>query len=258
MLTARLFGTLALQLEEQSLAQLVTGRTAALLTYLAVTRQPQPRSHLADIFWDNVAEQKARSNLRYTLRNLRKIVGDYVVVNGETVAFNHDLPHWIDVTVFADVMATSPTLAARVLEPSILQESLNLYAGEFLAGFQIDNAPAFERWQLAQRRHLHDLFIQGLQLRTQQHLAEGAYEEGLAVNEHLLTLEPWREEIHRQRMLLLAHNGQRSARTQTIHALLPDIGRRIGCTAYGKDHCTLRTDQVRRLVGRPTSRQAST
>ncbi len=64
---------------------------------------------------------------------------------------------------------------------------------------------------MAQRRHLQDLIVLGLQLRTQQQLAQGEYTAALAINHYLLTLEPWREETHRQRMLLFAHSGQRSA-----------------------------------------------
>ena len=214
MLTTRLLGSLEFQMAGQSLAQQVTGRTAALLIYLAVTRQPQPRTHLATLLWDNVSEQQARSNLRYRLRNLRKVVGDYVVVSGETIAFNQELPHWVDVTAFTRHLATTPTAAAHDIERTILQESLNLYTGEFLAGFQVEDAPSFERWMLAQRRHLHDLFIRGLQLRTQEHLARGEYTEGLELNRYLLTLEPWREEVHQQRMLLFAYSGQRSAALQ--------------------------------------------
>ena len=214
MLTVRLFGTPTFHLENQSLALLVTGRAAALLSYLAVTRQPQPRALLTDLLWEDVAEQQARTNLRYLLSHLRKTVGDYVVAQGETVAFNQDLPHWVDVNAFSTYMHTAATPAPTAVEPEILQELLNLYTGEFLTGFPTEGVPIFERWMLAQRRHLHDLLVQGLRLRTQQHLTQGEYTEGLAINHYLLTLEPWREEAHRQRMLLLAHSGQRSAALQ--------------------------------------------
>jgi DNA-binding SARP family transcriptional activator len=218
MLTISLLGTPAFQLDNQSLSHLITGKSAALLIYLAVTRQPQPRTLLADILWDNVAEPQAKTNLRYRLSDLRKVVGDYVVAQGETVSFNQELPHWVDVTAFTTYLTTAAPLAAPLaaptVEPGILAELLKLYTGEFLAGFQIEDGSIFERWMLAQRRHLHDLLVQGLQLRTQQHLAQGAHAEGLALNHYLLTLEPWREEAHRQRMLLLAHSGQRSAALQ--------------------------------------------
>jgi DNA-binding SARP family transcriptional activator len=214
MLTVRLFGTPTFLLDNRSFSHLIAGRATALLAYLAVTRQQQPRTLLADLLWENIGEQQARTNLRYLLSNLRKVVGDYVVAQGESVAFNQDLPHWLDVTAFTTYMGAIGPSTAATIEPEILQELLNLYAGEFLAGFQAEGAPIFDRWMLTQRRHLHDLLVQGLRLRTQQHLDHGEYAEGLAINHYLLTLEPWREEAHRQRMLLLAYSDQRSAALQ--------------------------------------------
>ncbi len=211
MLTIKLLGPPFFSIEDKLLSSVITGRVAALFIYLIVTRQPQPRSTLANLFWNSGSEQESRSNFRYLLRDLRKIVGEYVVVNGESVAFNQDLPHWVDVTTFVTHLNVPSIYSNDASHITILQELLNLYTGEFLAGFQLDNAPIFDEWMHSQRRYLQDLVIQGLQSRAQQHLAQGEYEQGLTVNRYLLTLEPWREEVHRQRMLLFARMGQRTA-----------------------------------------------
>lgn len=219
MLTVRLLGTPSFQVKNQALSHLITGRAAALLTYLIITQQPHSRSQLADLLWTDVSEQQAKTNLRYRLSDLRKVVGDYVIANNETVTFNEELPYWVDVTAFATYMRTV-TVAAVVtpttptVEPDLLQELINLYTGEFLSGFQLEDAPIFESWMQAQRHYLHDLRVKGLQLRTQQHLMQGDYIAGLALNQDLLTLEPWREEVHRQRMVLFALSGQRNAALQ--------------------------------------------
>ncbi|MCB9147730.1 MAG: NACHT domain-containing protein [Caldilineaceae bacterium] len=166
---------------------------------------------MADLLWYGQSEQKSKANLRYQLRDLRKIIGDYLVVDAQTVAFNRDLPHWIDTTSFMTYLAPSLHATTAPVELTILQELLNLYTGEFMAGFHIQDAPNFERWMLVQRRHFHDVMIYGLQLAAQQHLELGDYAAGLELNQYLLTSEPWREEAHRQRMILLAASGQRSA-----------------------------------------------
>jgi DNA-binding SARP family transcriptional activator len=214
MLTVSLLGTPRFILHQQPITHLVTGRAGALLLYLALTGQPQPRTHLVELLWENQSEQQAKANLRYRLSDLRKVVGDYIVATGETVAFNQDLPHWVDVTVFTTYLTTVTAPTASMIEPTILEELLKFYRGEFLTGFLIENAPVFERWLHLQRRYLHDLLVQGLHLRAEQHLAQGDYVAGLARNHDLLTLEPWREEAHQQRMLLLAHSDQRNAALQ--------------------------------------------
>lgn len=219
MLTINLLGSPTFVLHNQSISHLLGGRAAALLIYLAVTRQPQPRLQIIDLLWEENPEHQAKANLRYRLSDLRKVVGDYIIASGDTLAFNQELPHWVDVTVFTTymsqaIMTTDTASATSGGEPGILQELLTLYTGEFLAGFLVDKAMAFDHWMMAQRRHLHDLLIRGLQIRTQQHLTQGEYAEGLVLNHQLLTLEPWREEAHQQRMVLLAHSGQRNAALQ--------------------------------------------
>lgn len=211
MLKARFFGTPQISFGTDSEILTLTGRVQALFAYLCVTRQPQDRNKLADLLWDHQSDQEAKSNLRYVLRDLRKVIGDYLLVDGQMVAFNFDLPHWFDVTPFTTYLAPSMRTAPIRPELAILQELLNLYTGDFLAGFYVQDAMTFERWMLAQRRHFHDAMVYGLQLATEEHLALEDYEAGLALNQYLLTLEPWREEAHRQRMLLLAASGQRSA-----------------------------------------------
>lgn len=210
MLTIRLLGTIDYRLNGESVPSLTTGRPAALMAFLCITSQPQHRTTIAHLLWDSATEQQARSNLRYALRDLRRAVGDYVIVDGEHVAFNQNLPHWIDCTTFTEHLKALAKSSAKD-DSALLPELLNLYVGDFLADFQIGDAMAFDDWVIAQRRRIHDLFVQGLHLRIQEQLNTGEYAAGLALNQYLLDLEPWREEAHRQRMILFAHSNQRSA-----------------------------------------------
>lgn len=211
MLKARFLGTPYVEFGADSAQIALSGRELALFTYLCIARKPTNRLTVADLLWDNQSERQAKTNLRYTLRGLRKAIGDYLFVDGQTIAFNWDLPYWFDVASLTTYLAPTRRAPSAAIEPVILHEVLNLYTGEFLAGFHVQDAPGFEQWMLAQRRHLHDLMIYGLQLATQHHLEQGDYDAGLALNHYFLTLEPWREEVHRQRMYLLAASGQRSA-----------------------------------------------
>ena len=211
MLRARFLGIPHITLGTDAQEMPLSGRELALFTYLCVTRQPHSRGILADLLWQDLSEQEAKNNLRYPLRNLRKVIGDYLLVDSQTVGIHPDLPHWFDTTILTTYLVPNGSSPTTEVEPLILQELLDLYTGEFLTGFQIQNAMNFDSWLVAQRQHFHDLLIHGLQLSTQQHTAAGEYDVGLAINRYLLTLEPWREEAHRQRMILLAASGQRSA-----------------------------------------------
>lgn len=213
MLDARLFGQPKFRMNGLALEGFATGRPAALLVYLMVTGQPQSRATLVELLWDADSEQKARNNLRYVLRDLRKIVGDYLEVAGEMLAFNQNLPHWVDSAVFTTHLRRITT-GGQAAGPESLAELLDLYKGEFLDGFQVADAPFFDDWLTTQRRYMHDLYIQALHMRIHHLLATADYASGLELNRHLLALEPWREEIHCQQMLLLAHLNQRGAALQ--------------------------------------------
>ncbi|MEZ4736036.1 MAG: BTAD domain-containing putative transcriptional regulator [Caldilineaceae bacterium] len=205
MLKAIFFGTPQIQSNYNTLSGVLTGRTLALFTYLAMADQPQERGRLADLLWTDVGEQQARQNLRYVLYDLRKLVGEYLVVTRSTLAFNHQKIHWIDAKVLTTYLANVQTTA----DPALLQSVLQLYQDEFLAGFYIQNAPGFEAWLVQQRQQLHHQVIQALLLLSEQCLAQGDYTTGLTATRRLLQLEPWQEAAHRHQMRFLVYHGQR-------------------------------------------------
>ena len=92
-----------------------------------------------------------------------------------------------------------------------MQEAAALYTGDFLAGFFVRDAPAFEEWMLAQRARYRELALHALHTLAQRHLDAGQYERAIGDAARLLAFDPWREESHRQLMLALARTGQRSA-----------------------------------------------
>lgn len=207
MLKAIFFGVPQIYYNHDALTGALSGRCLALFAYLALTNQPQDRGILADLLWSEIGEQQARQNLRYVLYDLRKIVGDYLIVTRNTIAFDRQIAHWIDANIFADYLATKETVA----EPALLQDLLHLYQDELLAGFVIQNAPGFEEW-LTQQRHIFRQQATKALLRLSNHyLSQGEYSAGLVVTQRLLQLEPWQEEAHRNQMCLLVFSGQRLA-----------------------------------------------
>ena len=62
-------GGFTLMLDGQPVADLVSRKAAALLVYLACTRQPQPRDVLADLLWDDATQEQALGNLRVVLNS---------------------------------------------------------------------------------------------------------------------------------------------------------------------------------------------
>lgn len=207
MLRMVLFGVPHIYIGTNDLSKVITGRSLALLVYLAVTGKAQDRTILADLLWDNLPEAQAKKNLRYVLYDLRQAIGDHLLVSRQTIAFQRKGHYWLDVEIFSAYLHAEEPKA----NVELYKEVLELHQGEFLDGFYIQDAPIFEEWLAARRRQLHTQAVHGLHLLAQEYLVQRNYEVGLQLTQRLLTLEPWNEEAHRQQMRLLAYSGRRSA-----------------------------------------------
>lgn len=201
-------------LDNQPLTGFATNKARALLFYLAVNARAengQPtqysRDALAALLWGEMTETQAKQNLRTILPELRRVVGDHLRIERQTVAFDPTLPYWLDVEEVRRLLSPgfpTPDLAARLA-------AVDLYRGEFLSDFYIQNAPDFEAWQLQQREQLHRLLVEALTGIVRELIDRADYSPALAANRRLLGLEPWSEPVHRNQMWLLAQTGERSA-----------------------------------------------
>jgi len=189
----------------------ISAKVQALLCYLAVTGRPHSRQALAGLLWGKRPEAAARMNLRKALSNLRRLVGPHLRITRHTVAFNREAPYWMDVESFEAEVAKGLPAEGRDLEPASLQRAVDLYRGDFLAGFSVRDAPAFEEWAVVERERLWELAVQALEQLAAYHMARGEHRQAIEYTRRLLALDPWREEAHRQLMLLLAHSGRREA-----------------------------------------------
>jgi predicted ATPase/DNA-binding SARP family transcriptional activator len=195
-----------LKRDGQSLTDLLPVKGQALLIYLAVTGQTHSRSALAGLLWGDMPEEVARSNLRLTLSRLRGPLDDYLTVTRQSVSFNFDQPHWVDAAHFE-----THALTPQHSQLDHVKTAVDLYQGDFLADFQVPNAPEFETWTLLERERLRQLAVKALFFLAQEAQQTGALVEGIEVTRRILTLEPWLEEAHQQLIWLLARSGQRGA-----------------------------------------------
>ena len=209
-LEIRLLGGLQIKQNGLTVAGFMSSKVPALLAYLAVTGRPHQRDALAGLLWGEMPDDAAANNLRQALTNLRKLAEPHLLITRETVAFNPDAAHFLDVVGFRNLLRLSggQPIAQRI---GLLREALALYRGDFLEGFYVRDAPDFEDWALVQRVQLRELALHGWDKLTELLLNIGDYPGAVDAAGRLLAMDPWREEAHRQRMMALARSGQRSA-----------------------------------------------
>ncbi len=222
-----LLGGLQVRYDGAVVGNFISSKAPALLAYLAVTGRPHQREALAGLLWGEMADAAAANNLRQILSNLRKLLDPYLVINRDTVAFNRDLPYLLDTEAFAELLHRRRGQPADQ-RAELLHQALALYQGEFLHGFYVRDAPDFEEWALVERVRLRNQALTSLDALTQLLIARGDYHDAADTANRLLALDPWREETHRQLMLLHARMSHWSAALAQYDACRRTLEQELG------------------------------
>ncbi|MBN1666511.1 MAG: tetratricopeptide repeat protein [Anaerolineales bacterium] len=213
-LDMRFLGGCEIQRTNGSL-HLESNKTRALLVYLVINPGLHQRQHLMGLLWAEFPERNARRNLRHALWNLRRALAfledpEPIVIDGDTVAFKPRPDIFWDVKGFE-----LPVTRIRALQeqPDLaeMDAAVKQYRGDFLAGFDVPGAPAFDEWALVERERLRTLMLSALQWLADSYAAQGEPQLALQPARRWLALAPWQELAHRQVMRLLAASHQRQA-----------------------------------------------
>ncbi|HEY0671710.1 MAG TPA: BTAD domain-containing putative transcriptional regulator [Longimicrobiales bacterium] len=110
----------------------------ALLIFLAAARPRgfHSRDTLLGLFWPEADDAAARNALRQALHYLRRSLGD------DALASRSDRDVGVDTTrIWCDAVAFD-----LAIEEKRFSDALELYRGDFLPGFFVEEAPEIERW----------------------------------------------------------------------------------------------------------------
>lgn len=236
-----LLGSFQATLDGAPLNGIRSDKTRALLAYLAVeSGRAHNRGALSALLWGESSEAAARASLRSSLSNLRQRLirqltadGDKPILNitRHSVRFDIDLDTcWLDVAEFDALLNACHTHSHQELAHcpvciARLEQAVELYQGDFLAGLALSDSPAFDEWRVIQQERYHQQMLIALEALAAHYVAIGNYAEAQEYVRRQLALEPWQEEAHRQLMHALALDGQRSAalaQYETCRRLLAD------------------------------------
>src|SRR4030042_4897523 len=143
--------------------RLSTHKAEALLIYLASTRRSQPREVLADLLWDERTQSQALSNLRTLLTALRQALGETLSITRDAVTINQAAELWLDtIQLESSLQEVHQQGKLNTSTASQMAKALELYQGDFLAGFSIFDCQRFEDWQVRERERLHHMAVDGL------------------------------------------------------------------------------------------------
>ncbi len=191
-------GPLDIRSDDQELPKPPTLKSQSLLAYLVLHRgQAQLRDRLAELFWGDRPERKARRSLTTALWHIRRCLPeDYILSDPHMVQFEPRTELWLDVDEFQSY-ASHDDIAS-------LLSGVALYRGDFMDGF-------YDEWVLNERYRLESLFSEALARLMVGQEERGAHETALATALRLLDQDPLREDAHRLVMRARCRLGQRNA-----------------------------------------------
>lgn len=228
----RLLGGFEVWCGDRPVSGFESQKVRALLAYLISNRQRGfSRDHLAGLLWPERAPDSARHALRQALYDLRSKLpgGDSpkrpILSSTQEVRFNPESDCWFDVEVFEEAVRNGR--GGKRADPHQLVAAIQLYRGEFLAGFGITDSEGFEDWLVTEQERLREAAVEGLRALVESYRGRGEYRLGIHYGRRLVALDPLSEEAHRDLMRLFALAGRRGQALSVYEELRARLRREL-------------------------------
>jgi DNA-binding SARP family transcriptional activator len=189
----------------------------ALLVYLALSPQhTRTRDHLLGLLWPEKTQDKARHSLNEAVRRLRAGLGtERLISEGEMLRLNAEALD-VDALRFGELSERDPGAA------------LALVVGEFLEGFGVDDAPAFEDWTAAERLSFTAAALALLLKEGEAALGENRFRKAREAGRRALALDPAAEMAASLMMRAAALAGDATAALAAYHQFRDRLKEEMG------------------------------
>jgi DNA-binding SARP family transcriptional activator/TolB-like protein len=198
MISLQLLGGASIRTESGPvIGEAAQARRLALLALLAIAPNGAVgRDKLIGCLWPDVEAERGRHLLSEAVYQIRRALGaDSLTSEGNALRLD------------ASRVTCDAVKFEALVERGELEEALDLYSGPFLDGFNVRNAPDFERWVDSERRRLGDVSAE-----AREALAIGSEErkEYIEAARHwklLISHDPYNSRYVVRRMWALASSG---------------------------------------------------
>lgn len=205
-----------------------TRKELALLIYLAVEGRIHSRKTLSEQFWPEGDARHGRAALRISLLHLRQVLGEdagddsgpHLLIQRDTLGLNFtsalklDLHPLLEAWTLAHAATrTTLTMTADAHHTLLaqLQRATSLPHGEFLEGFSLRDAPAFDDWVRFQREYWYLRTGEIFDRLSHLQFEAGELEAAIETVDRWLVLAPLQEDAYRRLMRLHFATGDRVA-----------------------------------------------
>ncbi|MDN0032636.1 AAA family ATPase [Oscillibacter ruminantium] len=185
----------------------------ALLYYLAVNKMAS-RDELGGLLWPDEDGAVARKNIRNAIYQAKKSLGEDIIISPQksVLLMNEAL----DIESDTDLFSRAP------------QENLECYQGDFLQGFFLKEADAFEFWVTKVRSGFQEKFATECCLKIERSLQERNYDGVENLIRRLIELDEFDERNFRLLMRLYQDTGRSGKAVETYYDLSKLLHRELG------------------------------
>jgi DNA-binding SARP family transcriptional activator len=178
----------------------------ALLAYLALSPdRTRTRSHLVGLLWPEKEDEKARHSLDQALTRLRHNLGSRRFTSRGDALTLADAALEVDALQFDALVDRDPAAA------------LALVRGEFLEGFAVDGAPAFEDWAMERRTHYSAQLTAAILSGGEGALASLRYGDAISAARRALSIQPYSGRAITLLMRTAALSGEAAVALAAFH-----------------------------------------
>jgi DNA-binding SARP family transcriptional activator len=209
-----------------------TRKELALLVYLAVEGRVHLRQTLSEQFWPEGDARHGRAALRITLLHLRHLLFEgtgvhalpHLLITRDTLGLDLTSGIELDLHLLHEAwrLSRASTRTALSMPESErrglltrLQRAASLPRGEFLEGFSLRDAPAFDDWVRFQREYWHLRTSEVFERLSHLQFEAGELEAAIETVNRWLVLAPLHEDAYRRLMRLHFAAGDRAAALRT-------------------------------------------
>ncbi len=226
-----LLGGFLLEHDGRNMPPIPSAAGRSLFAYLVTNRDRRhTRDLVAGTFWPDLPEQGARRRLSQAWWQIQTSLQDvksghpFIEATLFDVAFVAT-DYWLDIAEFDRQISTAAKQAVTrdPAESGSLEQAVDLYRGEFLAGF-------YDDWTHFERERLRSQYLVSLERLIALHKSRADYETAQYFARRLSLHDPLRESAHREVMrlsFLLGHSNEALRQYERCADILSEeLGRR--------------------------------
>jgi len=195
MINLKLFGEVKITANSVDITKQLPKKGIGLLIFMA--SQPDKlfyRERLAEMFWHDYTKESALNDMRFTLWQTRKILGDYLK---EDLFINEGK---YTIKINAKMIESDYYNFFESCNTEHHDDVVRYYSGDFLEDFYIIDVPSFSDWVFNERENTQKKYFEAQFKRAEYLSSTNRIEEALKALTKLIEMDPLNETVYFYKM----------------------------------------------------------